>query len=129
VTIDRLLLALQLALAEGRPARRSPRKPLSKVLSSVEGAAAKVVDLSTEGLRLEFGGPAPPALGPFFTLQVPSFGLTTRIKRVWVSAPTHGHLWCGGMLDRVLSKKNSWEYFLETAPSTAEIQFTETKGV
>ena len=71
VTRDTFLLSVALALAEGRPARRSPRRLVPRLLSSVDGVTSKVVDVSVEGVRLEITGASPSALPPYFTLRVP----------------------------------------------------------
>ena len=56
VTRDTFLLSVALALAEGRPARRSPRKLVPRLMSSIDGVSSKVVDVSLEGVRLEITG-------------------------------------------------------------------------
>jgi len=120
-THETFLLSVALALAEGRPARRSPRKIVPKLPSQVDGVSAKVLDVSAEGVRLEVSGTA--ALPPFFTLRVPGFGVTAKVKRVWVAMPNQGALWCGGIIDRGQSAKGegAWSQFLENAPSTAGV--------
>jgi hypothetical protein len=121
VSHENFLLSVALALAEGRPARRSPRKLVPKLPSQIDGVAAKVMDVSAEGVRLEVTGTA--ALPPFFTLRVPGFGITTKVKRVWVAVPNQGALWCGGIIDRGQSAKGegAWGHFIENAPSTAGV--------
>ena len=47
VTRDAFLLSVALGLAEGRPSRRSPRKLVPRLLSSIDGISAKVMDVST----------------------------------------------------------------------------------
>lgn len=122
VTRENFLLSVALALAEGRPARRSPRKLVPRLPSQIDGVPAKVMDVSAEGVRLEVVGTAPPALPPFFTLRVPGFGVTAKVKRVWVAVPNQGSLWCGGVIDRGATKgESTWAQFLENAPSTGEV--------
>lgn len=124
VTRDNFLLSIALALAEGRPARRSPRKPVPKLLSHIDGVSARIMDVSLEGVRLEVTGTAPPALPPFFTLRVPAFGVTAKVKRVWVAVPNQGSLWCGGIIDRgqVVKSEIAWSRFIQTAPNvTSEL--------
>jgi hypothetical protein len=102
---DTFLLSIALALAEGRPSRKSPRQIVSnKVPSTIDGVAAKVVDVSSEGVRLEIPGQSSAALPPFFLLKVPAFGVAAKVKRVWVSQPGPGHLWCGGIIERAAEK-------------------------
>ena len=122
VTRGNFLPSIALALAEGRPARRSPRKFVPRLQSQIDGVPAKVMDVSAEGVRLEVLGTAPPALPPFFTLRVPGFGVTAKVKRVWVAVPNQGSLWCGGIVDRGPAKNESaWAQFIENAPSTGEV--------
>lgn len=119
VTRDNFQLSIALALAEGRPARRSPRKPVPRLLSQIDGVSAKIMDVSAEGVRLEVSGAAPPALPPFFTLRVPAFGVTAKVKRVWVAVPNQGALWCGGIIERGQPVKTeiAWSRFIQAAPS------------
>jgi hypothetical protein len=128
VTHDNFLLSIALALAEGRPARRSPRKRVPRLLSQVDGVTSKVMDVSTEGVRLELTGVAPSVLPPYFTLRVPAFGVATRVKRVWVAAPGQGSLWCGGIIERGQPAKTemAWTHFLDTAPATGEVRVRNT---
>lgn len=123
VTRDNFLLSIALALAEGRPARRSPRKRVARLLSQIDGVTAKVMDVSSEGVRLEVTGAAPSALPPYFTLRVAAYGVSTRVKRVWVAAPGQGSLWCGGIIERGQPAKTeaSWNQLIETAPTTGDI--------
>lgn len=123
VTRENFLLSIALALAEGRPARRSPRKRVPRLLSQIDGVTSKVMDVSSEGVRLEVTGATPSALPPYFTLRVSAFGVATRVKRVWVAAPGQGSLWCGGIIERGQPAKAeaAWSRFLETAPTTGEV--------
>lgn len=119
VTQETLLLSVALGLAEGRPARRSPRKLVPRLLSSIDGVTSKIVDVSTEGVRLEIAGESPSVLPPYFILQVPAFGVAARVKRVWVAMPGAGNLWCGGIIERPVArpKATPWQSFVKTAPS------------
>jgi hypothetical protein len=123
VTRENFLLSVALALAEGRPARRSPRKRVPRLLSQIDGVTSKVMDVSSEGVRLEVTGATPSALPPYFTLRVAAFGVSTRVKRVWVAAPGQGSVWCGGIIERGQPAKSeaAWSRFLETAPTTGEV--------
>lgn len=128
VTKDNFVLLVALALAEGRPARRSPRKFVPKLLSTIDGVAAKVMDVSDEGVRLEVCEAQTAALPPYFTLRVPGFGLAIKVKRVWVALPPNGAMSCGGVVDRPMPKaKTSWRTFVENAPSTASIVHGESR--
>jgi hypothetical protein len=115
---ETLSLTILLALAEGRPARQSPRKHLRPLPATVDGNAAQVLDVSYEGVRLEVAGVRPGALSPVFTLNVPTFGVVRTVRRVWARAPGDRRLWCGGRLvngsDRAAG---AWRQLVETAPS------------
>lgn len=117
VTRDTFLLSIALALAEGRPARRSPRKLVPRLMSSVDGVSSKIVDVSNEGVRLEIQGASPSALPPYFTLRVPGFGVQAKVKRVWVAMPAQGSMWCGGIVEKQADKAaTAWQKFIANAP-------------
>jgi hypothetical protein len=117
VTRENLAMSVALALAEGRPARRSPRRMVPKLHSSVDGVSSKIVDVSNEGVRLEINNASPSILPPYFTLRVPGFGVNAKVKRVWVATPSRGTTWCGGIIDRKASTAIAWNNFLENAPT------------
>jgi hypothetical protein len=117
VTRDTFLLSIALALAEGRPARRSPRKLVPRLVSSVDGVSSKLVDVSNEGVRLEISGASPSVLPPYFTLRVPGFGVQAKVKRVWVAMPAQGSMWCGGIVEKQADKgAAAWHKFITNAP-------------
>lgn len=116
VTRDTFLLSIALALAEGRPARRSPRRVVPRLTSTVDGVQSKVIDISQEGVRLEISGASSTVLPPYFTLRVPGFGVQAKVKRVWVAAPSRGAVWCGGIVDKQQANSVAWHKFLENAP-------------
>ena len=118
---DTFLLSVALGLAEGRPARRSPRKLVPKLMSSIDGVSSKVVDVSAEGVRLEITGTSPATLPPYFTLKVPGFGVAAKVKRVWVAMPGQGSVWCGGILEKQNEKSASaWRKFISNAPNSGQ---------
>ena len=121
VTRDTFLLSVALGLAEGRPARRSPRKMVPKLMSSVDGVSSKIVDISVEGVRLEITGASPSALPPYFTLRVPGFGVAAKVKRVWVAMPAQGSMWCGGIVERQEKNLLAWNKFVTNAPGSGQI--------
>jgi len=116
VTKENFMLSIQLALAEGRPARRSPRRIVPQLPSSVDGVSSKIVDVSNEGVRLEVSGASPSILPPYFTLRVPGFGVSTKVKRVWVAAPKKGTVCCGGIIEPKTGAAVAWNNFLQNAP-------------
>ena len=130
VTRDVFLLSVALGLAEGRPARRSPRKMVPKLQSTVDGIMSKVVDVSQEGVRLEITGSAPSSLPPYFMLKVPSFGVATKVKRVWVAMPAQGSMWCGGILEKQNDKSaTTWKHFIANATHTGMIIHETSPGI
>ena len=120
VTRETFLLSVQLALAEGRPARRSPRRLVPKLLSSIDGMSSKIVDVSNEGVRLEINEGSPSSLPPYFTLRIPGFAVNAKVKRVWVATPKRGTTWCGGVIDQNAAMSPAWTSFLKNAPRGAQ---------
>lgn len=121
VTRDAFLLSVALGLAEGRPSRRSPRKLVPAIMSSIDGISSKIMDVSMEGVRLEVTGTAPSSLPPFFTLNVPGFGVSAKVKRVWVAAPAQGSVWCGGIIERPNAKQvATWQKFIANSPNVGQ---------
>jgi hypothetical protein len=119
MTRETFLLSVALALAEGRPARRSPRKVVPKLQSLIDGVSSNVMDVSLEGVRLEITGAAPSALPPYFTLRVPGFGVAAKVKRVWVAMPAQGSMWCGGIIERASDRNSAaWSRFIANAPGS-----------
>jgi hypothetical protein len=122
VTRDAFLLSVALGLVEGRPSRRSPRRLVPKLLSSIDGVSSRVMDVSNEGVRLEISGGSPALLPPFFTLKIPGFGVATRVKRVWVATPAQGAVWCGGILERPTEASvAAWKKFISNAPDVGQM--------
>lgn len=119
---DMLLCAVAMALIDGRPARRSPRKPVGRLHALAEGHPCSLIDASTEGMRLEIPrGPrsAPP---PFFTVRIPVVGLTLVVQRVWLGAPPQQAVaavsWCGGELgENAASEVDKWRRFVDQVPA------------
>ena len=119
--IDRagLLFALTLALAEGRPMRRSPRKRVPPFQGLIDGVPSRVLDVSHEGVRLEIAGRYRSSLPPFFTLRVPVFNVAVTVKRVWVStvAGNSSQIACGGTLTHNTQRSaDSWRSLVDMTP-------------
>ncbi len=120
-TRDTFLLSVALALAEGRPARRSPRRMVPRLTSTIDGVSSKIVDISVDGVRLEIADATPASLPPYFTLRVPGFGVAAKVKRVWVAMPAQGSMWCGGIVERQADKNTAaWNKFVVNAPSSGQ---------
>lgn len=117
VTRENFTMSIALALAEGRPARKSPRRLVPMLNSSIDGVDSKIIDVSNEGVRLEVNGASPSILPPYFTLRVPGFGVNTKVKRVWVATPKRGTTWCGGIIEKKETTQLAWNKFLQNAPT------------
>lgn len=116
VAKEDLLLMLALALAEGRPARRSPRRAVPRLPASVNGVSAWLLDVSGEGLRVEIGAEHRSSLPPYFTVRVPEFEIGLVVQRVWVSGPSKGGAQCGATLvANPPAAVENWRALVETA--------------
>jgi hypothetical protein len=115
--------AVTLALAEGRPMRRSARKPVPPMPAVIDGVPARVIDVSYEGVRLELAARDRATLPPFFTLRVPMFDVSVHVQRVWTgsgsTARTSGTLWCGGALGMNQERAIvGWRTLVDRAPQS-----------
>jgi hypothetical protein len=113
------LFAVTLALAEGRPMRRFPRKVVPHFPGLVDGVASRVLDVSHEGVRLEVAERHRSSLPPCFRLRVPLFNVAVMVQRVWVitAIGTSSQLWCGGSLARNPQQSvNSWRMLVDMTP-------------
>ena len=113
-----LVFAVTLALAEGRPMRRSPRKLVPSIPGFIDGVPSKVVDVSAEGVRLAIAAPHRSSLPRHFTLRVPLFNVAVHVERVWVSLlGTSSQLCCGGTLARNPPRSAaSWRSLVDITP-------------
>lgn len=94
-----LLLAVSLAMAEGRPSRRSLRRVVPRLPSKIDGANAILLDVSGEGLRVEVQSEQGARLAPMFHVQVPMFKVGVTVRRIWVAgSPGQGKVQCGASL-------------------------------
>lgn len=114
-----LLFAVTLALAEGRPMRRSPRKRVPPFPGLIDGVASRVLDVSHEGMRLEIADRCRSSLPRYFTLRVPVFNVAVTVQRVWVSTVigASSQLYCGGTLTRNPQRSaDSWRSLVDLTP-------------
>jgi DNA-binding response OmpR family regulator len=94
-----LLFAVTLALAEGRPMRRSPRKRVSPLPGTIDGVPSRVLDVSHEGVRLELAARHRGSLPPQFMLRASA------------------QLWCGGALSHNPQRSaDSWRSLVDVTP-------------
>lgn len=97
-----LLLAVSLGVAEGHPFRRSPRRIVPRLATTIEGEPAVLIDVSNEGLRLELAATKAAKLSPQFVLHVPLLKMSVPVQRVWLRAGAEpgqtSRLQCGASL-------------------------------
>jgi hypothetical protein len=112
-----LLCHVAMAIAEGRPVRRSERKRITPFEAMIEGRQAYIVDISNEGLRVVLPRQrcAPP---PQFAIRVPLIGVALMVRRVWMSAAPAGQsdgTWCGVELYQTSPRaEQTWRTFVGT---------------
>ena len=119
--IDRAILNCfaTMALLEGRPTRRSARKPVTRCDAFTNGVPARLIDVSKEGLRIEVPQDLRSGLPASFTVRVPLIGVTVTVKRMWSQpSPTRaGMTWYGGALvENRSAAEQAWQSFVETIP-------------
>jgi hypothetical protein len=125
--IDRAMLGyfVSMAILDGRPLRRSVRKPVNRFDAVVNGLPSHIVDVSAEGLRLEVANDRRAALPPYFTVRVPLVGVAVTVQRMW----THGSLrrgsqtaiWYGAALSQNrVTIHEAWRRFVDSVPVPAE---------
>ncbi|MEW6323709.1 MAG: hypothetical protein AB1635_21770 [Acidobacteriota bacterium] len=128
---EMLMLSLALSLAEGRPARRSPRRVVPRLPALIDGVPAFMLDVSYEGMRLEIPGPRRLTLPPQFTVSLPLFNLAVTAKRVWVNGATPstdaGAMQCGAAISvEQPGRAAAWRALVESQRSgAARIDLTE----
>jgi len=114
---ERLLLSVGLALAEGRPARRFPRRRVEPITALANGVAVTVREASVGGVGIELTGPRPNVLPPFFHLRIPEFGVHVVVKRAWMAPVAADVTRCGGTIEGdVPGASRPWSEFARQAP-------------
>ena len=117
VTRDGILLSVGLALAEGRPARRFPRRPVEPIPATAQGISVTVREASVGGVGLDVSGPRQAVLPPYFNLRIPEFGVHVLVKRAWIVPVTPELMRCGGTVEGDLNGATcSWTDFAREAP-------------
>jgi hypothetical protein len=115
-----LLCTVMMAIMEGRPARRSPRKTANRFEAVVNGVPSHIIDASHHGLRLQMPGRGISALPPYFNVRVPLIGVAVPVQRVWArSAPgqTTPAIWCGAALSANRpAVEEGWRGFVDMLP-------------
>jgi len=120
-----LVCTVSLAILDGRPTRRSPRKPVNRFNAVVNGVPSHIIDVSNEGLRLEIPQGRRSAPPPYFNVRVPAMGVVVIVQRMWArSWPKQGRvdvLRCGAALaQNRITAEQGWRAFVDTIPATTE---------
>jgi hypothetical protein len=125
--VDRAILVctVSMAILDGRPTRRSPRKPVNRFNAIVNGVPSHIIDVSNEGLRLEIPPGRRSTPPPYFNVRVPDMGVGVIVQRMWARTwPTQGRLdvlRCGGALSQNrLAAEQGWRHFVDTIPVSGE---------
>jgi hypothetical protein len=118
VTREAILLSVGLALAEGRPARRFPRRHVEPIPATAQGISVTVREASVGGVGLEVSGPRQAVLPPYFNLRIPEFGVHVLVKRAWIVPVNADIMRCGGTVEGDLNgATRSWAEFAREAPA------------
>jgi hypothetical protein len=116
-----LACTVSMAIAEGRPVRRSERKPVNRFDAIVNGVPSHIIDLSNEGLCLEMPRDRRTVPPPYFDVRIPLIGVTVTVQRMWAkprlsNGRTETTL-CGGALAQNKAKvEQSWRAFVHNVP-------------
>lgn len=118
---------ITMAILEGSPLRRSERRSVNMLAATVNGVPAHILDVSTEGVRIEVLREKRVALPPYFTVRVPMMGVGVNVRRVWARAPVGSpNLWYGGsLLPNRTSAIQGWKALIETIPSVGTARGTQ----
>ncbi len=127
--VDRATLqcTVSMALMEERPVRRSPRKPVNRIPAVVDGVPSHILDVSPEGLRIEIPRDRLSSLAPYFSVRVPTIGVSLLVQRMWgITHPGSAPVdvtWYGGALSRNAFKDEAaWNRFVDTIPGARMIR-------
>lgn len=117
-----LALSVSLAYGEGRQARRRPRTRTPRVPSRVSGVAATVLDISSDGVRLELPRASVAKLGPQFRFQVSMVALDVVLRRAWVGRAAGDVVQCGAMLvEPDAGQRLAWDRLMEVSGTTMSL--------
>jgi len=118
---------ITMAILEGSPLRRSERRSVNMLAATVNGVPAHILDVSTEGVRIEVMREKRAALPPYFTVRVPMMGVGVNVRRVWARAATGSpNLWYGGsLLPNRTAAIQGWKALIETIPSVGTAKGTQ----
>lgn len=120
-----LACTVSMAMVEGRPVRRSARKPVNRFDAVVNGVPSHIIDLSNEGVCLEMPRDRRTVPPPYFNVRIPLIGVTITVQRMWARPrPANGRTevtMCGGALAQNQARvEQSWKAFVDNIPGGAQ---------
>jgi hypothetical protein len=115
------LCTVSMAMMDGRPARRSPRKIANRFEAIVNGVSSHIIDVSTEGLRLEMPRHRLAVPPPYFNVRLPLMGIAVTVQRIWARSSGQERtpiIWCGGVLSTNRpGAEQGWRAFVDMIPT------------
>jgi hypothetical protein len=112
---------VSMAMMAERPARLSARKIANRFEAIVNGVPSNIIDVSTEGLRLEMPRHRLAVPPPYFNVRLPLMGIAVTVQRVWARSPGQERtpiIWCGGALSANRpGAEQGWRAFVDMIPS------------
>jgi hypothetical protein len=120
--VERAMLMCTVSMAmlkEERPLRCSQRKPVNRFEAVANGVPSYIIDVSSEGLRLEMTRDNRTVPPRYFNVRVPLIGGAITVRRVWARAwSDKGRAevtLCGGAISQNQAKaEQAWRVFVDT---------------
>lgn len=113
---------VSMAMMDGRPTRRSARKIANRFEAIVNGVPSHIIDVSTEGLRIEIPRQRLSIPPPYFNVRLPLMGIAVIVQRMWArTSPGQERApitWCGGALSANRpGAEQGWRAFVDMIPT------------
>jgi hypothetical protein len=121
--VDRATFVCTMAMAmmDDRPSRRSTRKIVNRFEAIVNGVSSHIIDVSTEGLRVEVPRHRLAIPPPYFNVRLPMVGVAVTVQRIWARSPVQGAtpiILCGGELSSNRpGAEQGWRAFVDMIPT------------
>jgi DNA-binding response OmpR family regulator len=131
--IERAILVcyISMALLDGRPMRRSPRKAVLRLDAFVAGLPTRIIDVSHEGVRLEVPDKRRLTLPALFQMRVLHADVAVTVQTIW-TRPSPGRdtmTWLGGALSlNRPAAAQAWRSFVDSVPLVGESNPVATAG-
>ena len=121
-----------IAIMDGRPPRRSPRKLANRFEAITNGVPCHIIDVSTEGLRLEIPRQRLSVPPPYFNVRMPLMGIAVTVQRRWARSSLGQGLppvtWCGGALTANRpGAEQRWRMFVDMIPTVGATSSTKAQ--